>query len=211
MSARELGLFPLGVALVPGELMPLHIFEERYRDLIADCMERAETFVLLYADEEGTRELGTTARVVEVLERFDDGRMNIVVEGADVVRVVELTRGRSYMTGRVETAEDDDDADPAGDAQSAVALYRQIAETTGAEADPQIESSAFPVSYAILARVELPVTDKQRILELRTERERLEQVVQLLSRGLHNLRLAAEIGHRAQGNGQLPKPGEELL
>jgi Lon protease-like protein len=205
-----LPLFPLESVLFPGALMPLHIFEPRYRDLIRDCLEQEETFVLLYADEDGARELGTTARVVEVLERFDDGRMNIVVEGADVVRVVELTRGRSYMTGRVEPAEDDDTE--AGDEEaSAVALYNEVAEASGADPDPQLDGSPFPVSYAILARVELPVTDKQGILELRTERERLAAVVQLLTRALENLRLAAEISSRAQQNGRLPKPGEEVL
>src|SRR5690348_974833 len=137
MSARELGLFPLGTVLVPGELLPLHIFEQRYKELVADCLESEQQFVLLYADEAGTREVGTTARIVEVLERFDDGRLNIVVEGAEVVRVRELTRGHSYMTGTVEEAEDDPAAgDEAG---SALGLYRQIAEASGADPDPEID------------------------------------------------------------------------
>ena len=87
MSAREIGLFPLASVLVPGELMPLHIFEERYKSLVADCRQEDGEFVLLYSDSDGARELGTTARVVEVLETFDDGRMNIVIQGGEVVRV----------------------------------------------------------------------------------------------------------------------------
>ena len=66
MSAREIGLFPLASVLVPGELMPLHIFEERYKSLVADCREDDGEFALLYSDADGAREVGTTARVVEV-------------------------------------------------------------------------------------------------------------------------------------------------
>ncbi len=134
MTARELGLFPLGAVLVPGELMPLHIFEQRYKDLVADCLDGGDQFVLLYADEQGTREVGTTARIVEVLERFDDGRMNIVVKGGQVVRVLELTRGRSYMTGSVEQAEDNPEVGE--EAASALDLYRQIAQAAGSDPGP---------------------------------------------------------------------------
>lgn len=209
MTARELGLFPLGAVLVPGELMPLHIFEQRYKDLVADCLEGGDQFVLLYADEQGTREVGTTARIVEVLERFDDGRMNIVVEGGQVVRVLELTRGRSYMTGSVEHAEDDPEV--GDEAASAVDLYRQIARAAGSDPGPELEKGAGPLSYAIAARVEFPTSDKQRILELRGERERLMAIIELLARGLQSLAMAREISHRAGGNGRLPKPGEALL
>ena len=94
MSAREIGLFPLAAVLVPGELMPLHIFEERYKRLIRDCEHEAQEFAILFADDDGTREVGCTAEIVEVTERFDDGRLNLVVRGAEVVRVLELTRGR---------------------------------------------------------------------------------------------------------------------
>ena len=110
MSAREIGLFPLAAVLVPGELMPLHIFEERYKRLIGDCEERGQEFALLYADDDGTRELGCTAELVEVTERFDDGRLNMVVRGGEVVQVVELTRGRAYTTGARRAGPDDGEA-----------------------------------------------------------------------------------------------------
>jgi ATP-dependent Lon protease len=208
MSARELGLFPLGTVLVPGELLPLHIFEQRYKELIADCLEGEQQFVLLYADDEGAREVGTTARVVDVLDRFDDGRMNIVVEGREVVRVTELTRGRSYMTGTVERAEDDPTAGE--EAGSALGLYRQIALASGADPDPDVDRGPHPLSYAIAARVEFPTPEKQRILELRRERERLSAIVELLARGLQSVAMANEIERRASTNGKLPKPGEAL-
>jgi Lon protease-like protein len=208
MAAEELGLFPLGAVLVPGEVMPLHIFEERYRDLIADCLEHERPFVMLYADEDGARELGTTARITDVLERFDDGRMNIAIEGGQVVRVIEVTRGRSFMTGMIEPAEDNL---AAGDERSsAIDLYNQVSEAAGAGPDPEVGAGEQPVSFAIAARIEFPAAEKQRILELREERARLEVISELLVRGLENLELAERIRNRASGNGKLPDPGEDL-
>jgi ATP-dependent Lon protease len=204
MSAREIGLFPLGAVLVPGELMPLHIFEDRYKRLIGDCERGGQEFALLYADDDGTRELGCTAELVEVLERFDDGRLNIVVRGGEVVRVLELTRGRAYLTGRVEPAEDDLEG---ADRAPALDLYRRVAEATGNEPDPDVGGDEELVSYAIAARVEFPAAEKHRILEQRSERERLMVVVELLARGLENLVQAAEIRSRAQGNGKVVPPG----
>jgi len=208
MSDREIGLFPLGAVLVPGELMPLHIFEDRYKRLIGDCEQHGQEFALLYADDDGARELGCTAELVEVTERFEDGRLNIVVRGGEVVRVVELTRGRSYITGRVEAVPDDEEAGE--EASAAVDLYRKVAEVTGNEPDAAISTDDAVVSYAIAARVEFPATEKLRILEQRTERGRLMVIIELLTRALENLAIAAEVKERAQTNGKVshPRTGE---
>ena len=98
----EIGLFPLGLVLLPTELVPLHIFEPRYRELIAECLAETSEFGLVLADDDGLREIGTRAAVTEVLDRFADGTLNIVVEGRERLRVVELTAGRSFQTAHVE-------------------------------------------------------------------------------------------------------------
>src|SRR5919197_421955 len=96
MSAREIGLFPLASVLVPGELMPLHIFEERYKSLVSDCRQDDGEFALLYSDAEGARELGTTARVVEVLETSDDGPS----AGDEATSALDLYRRIAEATGQ---------------------------------------------------------------------------------------------------------------
>src|SRR5918997_2836461 len=113
----ELGLFPLGIVLLPTEQIPLHIFEDRYQELIGECLAEEREFGLVYADDAGLREIGTRAAVTEVLDRFDDGRMNIVVEGRDRFRLVELTEGRSFATGVVEPVADVQDAADPKDAE----------------------------------------------------------------------------------------------
>ena len=95
----ELGLFPLGIVLLPTEHLPLHIFEERYKELIGECLEGEGEFGLVYADDDGLRDVGTRARVIEVLTEFEDGRLNILVEGGERFRLTELTDGRVVQYG----------------------------------------------------------------------------------------------------------------
>ena len=119
----EIGLFPLGIVLLPTEQVPLHIFEPRYRELIAECLEGEQPFGLVFADDDGLRRTGTLASVVEVVERFEDGRLNIVVEGGDRFRLLELTDGRSFHTGTVEPLADNDDPPDPADVTRGIGLF----------------------------------------------------------------------------------------
>ena len=107
----ELGLFPLGIVLLPTERVPLHIFEPRYKDLIGECVEREEEFGIVLARESGDlHHVGTRAAIVEVLQVLPDGRMHVVVEGGDRFRLLEVDHERSFDTATVEELVDE--ADP---------------------------------------------------------------------------------------------------
>ena len=139
----ELGLFPLGIVLLPTEQLPLHIFEERYKELVDECLEQDGEFGLVYADDDGLRDLGTRARVVEVLTRFEDGRLNILVEGGERFRLIELTDGRSFSTGLVTPIEDVDDPAEAAAVDEALRLFGLLREVTESEVDaPERELAA---------------------------------------------------------------------
>jgi Lon protease-like protein len=196
----ELGLFPLGIVLLPTERVPLHIFEPRYRELIGECIELESEFGLVFADENGVRELGTRARVDEVLEQFDDGRMNIVVEGGERFRVEKLTRGRSFMTAEVAPV-DDDWEEPAAEAVArAASSFRALAAAAEAEAGELDEESA-QLSFRLAAQVELAPESKQELLEMRSEQRRLELVAELLD-GVRQVLIATrELGERSKKNG----------
>src|SRR5436190_293050 len=98
----ELPIFELPIVILPGELLPLHIFEERYVRMIGHCLETTEPFGIVFRDEEGTaHRIGCTARVTEVLERFDDGRMNIVVTGEQPFRVLERFEEPDYPAAEI--------------------------------------------------------------------------------------------------------------
>ena len=202
----ELGLFPLGIVLLPREQIPLHVFEDRYQELIGECLEEEREFGLVYADEDGLREIGTRAGVTEVLDRFEDGRLNIVVEGRDRFRLVELTEGRSFATGVVEPVEDvPDPADPK-DSENALELFHRLVELTGAEVEePRL--AAEQLSFELAGRFEFAPELKQRLLQLTSERQRMHLLAELLAGAATAVEREREIAERAQGNGKVDPRG----
>jgi Lon protease-like protein len=209
-AVTELGLFPLAIVLLPTERIPLHIFEPRYKELIGECLAEDGEFGLLLTDDDGLRDIGTRAGVVNVLERFDDGRLNIVVEGRERFRLLTLTTGRSFQTGEVEAVDDEDNGD-AGEAtpeeaQRALDLFRRLAREAEADVDePDLGSPL--LSFELAARVDFGPQLKQELLELRSERARLRRVVELIERVLHAMALEHEVGERAAGNGKVGPAG----
>ena len=202
----ELGLFPLGIVLLPTEQIPLHIFEDRYQELIGECLAEEREFGLVYADEDGLREIGTRAAVTDVLEKFDDGRLNIVAEGRERFRLLELTQGRSFQTALVEAiADEPDEADPE-DTERAIGLFHQLVELTGAEVEePRLEAAQ--LSFELAGRFEFAPELKQRLLQLTSERERMKLLAELLTGAAAAVELERDIAERAQGNGKVdPKP-----
>jgi len=196
----EIGLFPLGIVLLPTEVVPLHIFEERYKELIGECVELGRDFGLVYADDDGVREAGTRARVADVLERFDDGRLNVLVEGGERFHVERLTRGRSFMTAEVEPLEDEWGEPDENAAARATEAFRALAAVAGAEAEmPDVESGR--LSFAVAARVEIAADAKQELLELRSENARLERLRELLDATREGILAARRLAEHAKTNG----------
>ena len=198
----ELGLFPLGIVLLPTEQLPLHIFEERYKELVDECLEQDGEFGLVYADDDGLRDLGTRARVAEVLTRFEDGRLNIVVEGGDRFRLVELTDGRSFSTGLVTPIEDVDDSAEAAAVDEALRLFGLLREVTESKVDaPERELSQ--LSFALAGKVELPADDKLGLLAETSERLRMELVQELLANAVLTAQRVRRAAERASTNGKV--------
>jgi Lon protease-like protein len=198
----ELGLFPLGIVLLPTEQLPLHIFEERYKELIGECLDEDGEFGLVYADDDGLRDLGTRARVVEVLTRFEDGRLNILVEGGERFRLTELTDGRSFNTGLVLAIDDADDPAEPPAIDEAMRLFGALREVTGSAVDPPDPSSAH-LSFALAAKVELPADAKLALLAETSERQRMEQVQELLANALLTAQRVRRAAERASSNGRV--------
>jgi len=164
-------LFPLGLVLIPHELVPLHIFEERYKLMIGECLE--------------------------------DGRMNVLVEGTNPFRLVRRIDDLPYPAGDVEALADDAEAAPDGDALAAArARYADlVAEVTDERPEP--DALAQLDAYGMAATLDVTLDAKQMLLELRSERERLEQLEALFAEALGRIRHAERAAERAQGNGSL--------
>ena len=199
----EIGLFPLALVLVPTERVPLHIFEPRYKELVGECLTEGREFGLVLEDENGRRDVGTLAAVIEVLQVFDDGRMNVVVEGRDRFRVVELTDGRSFPTGDVESLDDEDDEPPEPAAvERAMTLFRRLAEVAEADVD-EPEGAPELLSFELAARVDFGLDLKQELLELRSEHRRIMRLAELLETAIEAVAREREVRERASGNGRV--------
>jgi Lon protease-like protein len=201
----ELPIFELPLVLLPGELLPLHIFEERYKRMIARCLELQEPFGIVFRDDEGgARRIGCEARVTEVTERFDDGRLNIIVTGERPFRVLDRFEAGEYPAGDVEPVEPTsaDSGDAAAPARKAREAFAELVERVGGERPEQAELEAMD-SYGVAARVELPPETKQRLLELRTEPERMTVLGNALGALISALERSKEVAERAKMNGKV--------
>ena len=198
----EIGLFPLELVLLPTERVPLHIFEPRYKELIGECLRSGREFGLVLQDEQGRREIGTRAAVVEVLQVFEDGRMNVVVEGHDRFRLLELTSGRAFLTGDVEPVDDEEAEASPTDSERALALFRQLVELVDGEVE-EPDGATGSLSFEIASRVDFGIEPKQELLELRSEPARLRQLCELLEGAVEAVRREREVRERAATNGKL--------
>jgi Lon protease-like protein len=199
----ELGLFPLPLVLVPTERIPLHIFELRYRDLIGECLETDGEFGLVLSTGDGAvHEIGTRARVAAVVETLEDGRMNIVVEGGERFRLLELTRGRSFQTGLVEDVVDEDEPADDEDVDRALTIFEELA--AAAESDVDIPDRSSPdLVWELTARVDFGVEPKQEILASTSPSQRMRRLIELLEASLEAVRLEQALRERAQRNGRV--------
>jgi ATP-dependent Lon protease len=199
MAGLELPIFELPLVLLPGEQVPLHIFEDRYKRMVGVAMEQEEPFGIVLRDDEGARSVGCTARVDEV-ERLDDGRMNIVVSGEAPFKVLDRFESPEYPTGEVELIPEQESATAAREA------FAELAErATGERPDPEELGSAS--AYSIASRIELPADTKQRLLEMRDEDERMELLANALGAVGRALERAEEAAERASSNGKVHFPG----
>lgn len=209
----DIPLFPLNVVLMPGTPQPLHIFEDRYKQMINECLEEETEFGMVLADDSGTREVGCTARIVELIERYDDGRLVIMVEGSRRFRLNNVLMGKPYYVGEIEYLGDEEEEDVSGLAEECIALLERVVEAaTEGSVGIEIEPPYTNLSFVIAGRIEFDLETRQQILELPTERERLEKVKELLSAAAERLERERQVRQVAQTNGHLRgswKPGQE--
>jgi Lon protease-like protein len=196
-------LFPLGLVLLPQELVPLHIFEERYKLMISECLENDSEFGIVWLSDDGLRDIGCTAIVERVVETFEDGRMNILVVGDRPFRLLRRIDDMPYPAGDIELLED---FDPAGDpelAEKAQARYAELVEKA-TEEKPDLDEIAALDAYGMAATVEHPPEAKQALLELRAENDRLRMVDEMFRTAIKRVAYAEEAAERAQTNGSVP-------
>jgi Lon protease-like protein len=199
-----LGLFPLGIVLLPGEVVPLHIFEERYKLLVSERLDGGE-FGIVLADDEGARECGCTARVAELLEELDDGRMNILVQGGRRFRVVDLRPPddpeAQYLSGMVEYYEDEEQDVPEPLHAAVLESFRKMLVLMDVES-PREPLGEQPLSFRVASAVDFGAPLKQELLESLSEAQRLETLLTVMETMLPRLQLRKDREEAIRGNGK---------
>jgi Lon protease-like protein len=194
-------LFPLGMVALPLEYVPLHIFEERYRTMIAECLEHEREFGIVWEDENGLHPSGCAMRIEKVLERFDDGRINILTRGTRVFRIVQRTEDAPYPTGDIAFVVDDEEpADAEASLAARTAYQGLVEEATDKTLDP--DAVAVMDAYAMAATVDFGLAAKQGLLDLRSENARLRLVTRLFRAATKRLDFIERAQARARSNGK---------
>lgn len=199
---QDFPIFPLGLVALPREFVPLHIFEERYRTMVAEALERQSEFGIVWADEEGLRPTGCAVEITRVLERMDDGRINIVTRGTRPFRIIETVDGLVYPAATVEWVEDAGEEADDGATQAAQAAYAELVDqATDKEPDP--EELGTMTAYAMAATVDFGLEAKQNLLDLRSENARLRLVTRLFRAATKRLDFIERAQVRARSNGKV--------
>jgi Lon protease-like protein len=200
-------LFPLGIVALPSESVPLHIFEDRYRRMIERCLtgepgSLERQFGIVWLSEEELKDVGCACDVEQVLERMEDGRMNILGRGTRPFRLIERQDDLPYPAGVVEFLPDAEEKLDEEAAAAAGELYRELVRQA---TDRSLEDTELREldSYRMAATVEFPPEAKQQLLELRSENERLRLLGILLSNALERLELVERAQARARSNGKV--------
>lgn len=204
----RLPLFPLNLVLFPGEPLPLHIFEPRYREMLADCLAGDQRFGITASVPPIVGALGSVARI-RAAQPLPDGRSNIVVMGERrfALRAI-LPEDRKYLVGAVEEFDDQPGTAPLPQERSQLQELAQEYRTAlslltdSPEDDPDWAEQSEPFTFQVAALAGLELDSRQSLLATRSTRERARALLDLLPSLLHLVRTRAEVHVRSRTNGK---------
>ena len=190
-----LPIFPLELVLLPGVPLPLHIFEPRYKEMIAECLEHKKPFGIVRASSDGVADIGCTAEIMSVTKKYDDGRMDILTRGVERFEVIQVNEDRAFLQAEISVVQDEDEDEPGKPlteiVTQAVRLHAEIAKLAGAELSGPDEHGG-NLSFFLAGSLPLDLDFKQSLLSTLSEAKRLEAVIGYLEAILPGLRRASK-------------------
>jgi len=213
MHELLLPLFPLELVLFPSEVLPLHIFEDRYKEMIGGCLEKADLapaeaeFGVVCTEEGKLHTVGCTARITKVLKRYDDGRLDIATRGERRFEILLTNEEKPYLRGAVAFFEDDDPKPASGgDVKHSLQLFGEVLRRLRISAEQAgLKGEFAQPSFQIAATLPLGLDFKQEVLAMRNERERLRRLVELMEKLIPALDLRERARAKASGNGHVQR------
>jgi Lon protease-like protein len=180
MATQLLPLFPLSLVLLPGMPLPLHIFEERYKEMMADVIPKETEFGIVLAKDEGIVSIGCTAVVQKLVQRYPDGRLDLLAIGLRRFEIESLDEDKSYLRANVGFFDDEEEQGPSRELLlKARAAYGKllVLENPDIAIEPNFDSPRLSFQ---LAQFILDADKRQTLLTLRSEDERLEYVTKIV-------------------------------
>lgn len=201
----KIGLFPLHLVLFPRLGIKLHIFEERYKSLINRCFKNAETFGINFVDNHKLFDVGCEARPLEIVKRYDDGRMDVSVVGERRYKLVRFSEGEEgYNIGEVKFFKDKKERVDSQLTFECVDSYNAISDMLGLAALTKIESDSLDEiipSYFIASKIGMSSYQKQNMLEDRSENGRLRTILDQLNRIFRTVNRAQTVDQILKNDG----------
>ena len=194
--------FPLDVVLLPGAPLPLHIFEPRYKEMINECLAQKTPFGIVRTKEEGFVNVGCTAEIINVLKKYDDGRMNILAEGQRRFEVLQVNEERPFLQAEVFYLTDETDLPLGAEQERAIQLHGEIMQLAGAQPEKP-DDAAGQLAYRLAGSLPFDPDFQQALLEMNSEAERVRAVISFFERILPVLQQNAKAKRRAGGNGHV--------
>lgn len=196
-----LPLFPLDAVLLPGAPLPLHVFEPRYKEMIAECLERKQPFGVLRVKDGEVAEIGCTSEITEVAKKYDDGRMDIMTRGRQRFEVMHVISERAFLQAEVLYLRNDPGTATPQQISRATELHGEIMKLAGSEPESIADMNAQELSFHLAGSLPFDLDFKQTLLEMKSEPERLQTVISFFENILPNVRRTLHVRRKAGGNG----------
>lgn len=198
---ETLPLFPLEIVLYPEEVLPLHIFEDRFKALVARVVEKDIPFGVVLQVDGTLKEVGCTARVSKITETFDDGSSNIIVTGQERFRITEVHHVNAWMSADVEPVLDLKTSPKAALVDRLVAQHIKLLELAGRTPSPSLYEDRSRLSFFVAHNAGLTLEQKQDVLEIRAESMRVEYLIAHLERFIPAVEEAEHVRQKVRSNG----------
>lgn len=187
----KIPLFPLETVLFPGTALPLHIFEERYREMIRECLTEKKVFGVVRAEGDKMALIGCTARVVRIIERYQDGRLDILCEGMQRFEIEALDESRKFLQADVEYFDDNGANSTRPQREECAALHFATLHLAGIHPPATHLDLNHPVAFQLADALPSDLGFKQQLLGSRSDADRTTQLRDFYNEMLPKLRSAA--------------------